>query len=140
MSWEESSTYCSSHDKRLPFPEEWEWAAQSANPRNSYPWGRELVKDQPCWSPKQHRHDGTCAVRTSPEDRSAQGIYDLAGNVAEWVDAPDPRKRHSRFAFGASWWAMDDGYLHAAIGGVEMPSARNETVGFRCAADVARTP
>jgi serine/threonine-protein kinase len=140
VSWEESATYCKSVGKRLPVPAEWEWAARSANSKSRYPWGIDPATDQPCWSPKAHRHEGTCVVKSSPLDRSAQGVHDLAGNVAEWVNAPDPKERHVRVAFGASWWAMDDGYLGAALGGVEMPSARNETVGFRCASGQNEIP
>ncbi len=140
VSWEESSTYCASVGKRLPLPAEWEWAARSANPKSRYPWGVDPGTDQPCWSPKKHRHDGTCVVGTYPLDRSAQGVLDLAGNVSEWVDAPALRGTPVRKAFGASWWAMDDGYLGAALGGVDMPSARNETVGFRCAEEQASAP
>lgn len=140
VSWEESETYCASVGKRLPLAVEWEWAARSANPKHRYPWGIDPGTDEPCWSPKAHRHDGTCVVKSSPKDRTAQGVYDLAGNVAEWVSAPEFARRHARMAFGASWWAMDDGYLGAALGGVEMPSARNETVGFRCAKDELEAP
>ncbi|MFO0760992.1 MAG: SUMF1/EgtB/PvdO family nonheme iron enzyme [Byssovorax sp.] len=137
VNFEESATYCAARGKRLPRAEEWEWAARSADVKKRYPWGIDPATDQPCWSPKKHRHDGTCPIKSAPGDRSAQGIYDLAGNVAEWADAPDPHGHKIHKAFGASWWAMDDGYLGAALGGVEMPSDRNETVGFRCAKDAA---
>jgi formylglycine-generating enzyme required for sulfatase activity len=135
VSWEESARYCEAYGKRLPRPEEWEWAARRADPRSWYPWGNAPAKDQLCWSPKRHRHDGTCAVKSSPQDRTPQGVFDLGGGVAEWVDAPTAPRTRVRIAFGASWWAMDDGYVSGALGGVEVPSERNETVGFRCARD-----
>jgi formylglycine-generating enzyme required for sulfatase activity len=138
VSWEESEKYCAAHGKRLPRPEEWEWAARRADPTMWYPWGNQPAGDQLCWSPKNRRHDGTCAVGSTPGDRTPQGVLDMGGNVAEWVDAKVPAGTHVRTAFGASWWAMDDGYVSGALGGVEVPSARNETIGFRCARDVTR--
>jgi formylglycine-generating enzyme required for sulfatase activity len=66
-------------------------------------------------------------VGSFPEDRSAQGVYDLLGNVAEWATAPgDP-------------FLLGGGYTAAA------PELRAEeqvngaryhlpTIGFRCAA------
>jgi len=134
VSWDEARTYCEAYGKRLPRPEEWEWAMKGAERKNIYPWGTEYIKDQPCWSPKENRKDGTCAVGSHPRDKTPQGVVDMAGNVAEWVA---PGKGHPAMVFGASWYAMDDGYLGGALGGVEMPSTRNETVGFRCVGDVA---
>jgi formylglycine-generating enzyme required for sulfatase activity len=136
VSLEEALTFCGAYKKRLPSPEEWEWAAIGADPGASYPWGRDLPALQLCWSPKASRHDGTCAVGSHPEDLSPQGVMDLGGNVAEWVLTPlasAPGGKRPTFAHGASWYAMDDGYVRAALGGVEVPSERNETTGFRCA-------
>jgi len=133
VSWEESAHYCEAQGKRLPRAEEWEWAARRADPASGYPWGNEPADDQLCWSPRASRHDGTCVVRSHPRDRTPQGVYDLGGDVAEWVDDPAGSGARVHTAFGASWWSMDDGYVSGALGGVEVPSERNETVGFRCA-------
>ncbi len=137
VSWEEGARYCEAQGKRLPRAEEWEWAARGADPRNGYPWGNEPAEDQLCWSPKNSRHEGTCPVRSYPRDRTPQGVYDLAGDVAEWVDGSPAAGSRAHTAFGASWWSMDDGYVSGALGGVEVPSERNETVGFRCAKAVS---
>jgi formylglycine-generating enzyme required for sulfatase activity len=144
VSWEESETYCAAYDKRLPSPAEWEWAAGGATARRWYPWGNTEVTNQLCWS-KPNVRDGTCAAGGVPTDKSPQGIVDLAGNVTEWVagqvSAPGVPGSVRR-AFGSSWYAMDDGYVRASLGGIETPSERNETIGFRCVKDTpeASTP
>jgi formylglycine-generating enzyme required for sulfatase activity len=135
VSWEESKSYCEAHGKRLPRPEEWEWAARRADPKTWYPWGNEPPDDQLCWSPKKKRRHATCAVASTPGDRTPQGVFDMAGNVGEWVDADPALGTRVRTAFGASFWSMDDGYVRGTLGGVEVPSDRNETVGFRCVKD-----
>jgi formylglycine-generating enzyme required for sulfatase activity len=138
VTWEESRGFCEARGKRLPTPVEWEWAARRADPKTWYPWGNALPADQLCWSPKQRRsrHDGTCAAASHPDDRTPQGVFDLAGNVSEWVDTPAiPGSPRVHTIFGASWYAMDDGYVSGTLGGAETPAARSETVGFRCARD-----
>lgn len=143
VSWEEAAHYCESEKKRLPSPEEWEWAAIGANPTAWFPWGRDLPQAQLCWSPKASRHDGTCPVGSRPVDRTPQGVFDLGGNVSEWVKRASPKALaggRPPMAFGASWYAMDDGYVRAALGGIETPSTRNETIGFRCAGEPAQAP
>jgi formylglycine-generating enzyme required for sulfatase activity len=136
VSWEESTRYCEAYGKRLPTAEEWEWAARGANPEGWYPWGTGGdVKDQLCWS-KPDVRGSTCVSASNPTDKTPQGLYDMAGNVSEWVSgslAAPGVHRPARQAFGASWYAMDDGYVRASLGGVEVPSERNETLGFRCA-------
>lgn len=142
VSYDEARTFCAARGKRLPRPAEWEWAARRADPKMWWPWGNEQPEDQLCWSPKGKKHYGTCAVGSKPKDVTPQGIKDMGGNVSEWVDAGDPRAHGGAKSFytifGASWYATDDGYVSGTLGGVETPSPRSETVGFRCAKDVAR--
>jgi len=137
VSWEESVTYCEAYKKRLPTGIEWEWAARGAAAEKVYPWGNADVVHQPCWSQPRPRL-GTCPVGSLPIDKSPQGIFDLAGNVSEWVSgkvsAPGAVSPVQQ-AFGSSWYAMDDGYVRATLAGIESPSERNETFGFRCATD-----
>ena len=144
ISLHEARAICARRGGRVPTEDEWIVAAAGDRPRR-YPWGDTgAVCRRAAWGlargPCGSGATGPDTVGAHPDGATPLGVHDLAGNVAEWVDAPDPKSRHIRLAFGASWWAMDDGYLSAAIGGVEMPSARNETVGFRCAADVLKEP
>lgn len=130
VSPDEARSYCASRGMRLPNGDEWEHAARG--PRVS-PWGTAVAVDEICWG-RPKKRAGTCARRSFPKDVTPEGIYDLGGNVTEWTEAPARAGKTARFAYGASWYARDDGYAIAALGGVGMPGSRTETVGFRCAA------
>ncbi len=134
VSFAEAEGFCKSRSARLPRGDEWEWAAHG---RRTTPWGTPIATDEPCWG-RPHKRAGTCPVRSHPKDRTDEGIWDLGGDVSEWVTPPARAGASpARWAYGASWYAIDDGYVRAALGGVEMPAKRAEIVGFRCAADRA---
>jgi serine/threonine-protein kinase len=73
--------YCSFAGKRLPSEKEWNLAAFSDDGRY-YPCGKELVKD--CC--QINKKEGTSETGVHNLDRSASGIFDMTGNVSEWVD------------------------------------------------------
>lgn len=138
VSFEEAMGYCAAHGKRLPSGDEWEWAAKGGvSPRPS-PWGTAVATDEICWG-KPRKRAGTCAQGSHPKDTTPEGAHALGGSVSEWVTPPARAKggkaagSGARWAYGASWYAIDDGYARAALGGVQMPARRAETVGFRCA-------
>jgi formylglycine-generating enzyme required for sulfatase activity len=62
----------------------------------------------------------------------------MAGNVSEWVMGTNGGKKYPALR-GASFWAVDDGYVKAAMWGFESPAKRSEIFGFRCVKD-ARLP
>lgn len=148
VSMAEASAYCAAHDQRLPTGDEWEWAARGATAEATKiptPWGALVASDQICWG-RPRKRGTTCPVDAFAKDTTPQGIHGLGGNVTEWVSPParDGVSRSAaargeativQWAYGASWYAIDDGYASAALGGVEMPARRAETVGFRCARD-----
>ena len=68
---------------RLPTDAEWEYAAQY-NDERVYPWGN---ADPTC----DTANYGSCITWTVPvgsyaDGKSALGMYDMAGNVSEWVN------------------------------------------------------
>ncbi|SEG93856.1 iron(II)-dependent oxidoreductase [Thermomonospora echinospora] len=71
---------------RLPRSVEWEWMA--AGPaRRRYPWG-----DQP-WRPelanlRDSGIGGATPVASYAQGATADGLYDVAGNVWEWTSTP----------------------------------------------------
>lgn len=81
------------HDYRLPLESEWEWAARGTLQNSMYPWGGVYTRNREgCFLANfkplrgNYADDGgvtTVAVGTyEPNDL---GLYDMAGNVAEWT-------------------------------------------------------
>ena len=111
VTWQGGQEFCAAQGKRLPREAEWELAARSGQRHAPYPWTGFALSNWP-WKPEQGeqpRCDGVvlargpeqiCAtpelgpsnfrspldVGTAPQDVSPQGVYDLAGNVREWVE------------------------------------------------------
>ncbi|MGK3984791.1 bifunctional serine/threonine-protein kinase/formylglycine-generating enzyme family protein [Sorangium sp. So ce136] len=90
VTWDAASLYCKARGKRLPTEAEWEFAARGTTSR-SFPWGEAPPR---CDGIVFGRYDkGACRglperaqdVGTAPQDRTPEGVWDLGGNVEEWV-------------------------------------------------------
>jgi serine/threonine-protein kinase len=92
VTWYGARAYCRSLGRDLPTEAQWEWAARGANTsRASFPWGSELptcggvVMSGPPSGVCSRPRGGPATVGTAPQDRTPQGVFDLGGNVEEWV-------------------------------------------------------
>lgn len=99
VSWFDAETFCSWRGGRLPSEAEWEKAAgfeSQEGLKYRYPWGdafdgtRLNFCDKNC--PRDHRdaavddgHQDTAPVGSYSNGRSPLGLFDMAGNVMEWV-------------------------------------------------------
>lgn len=91
VSWRDAKAYAqwlseqSEARYRLPTSAEWEYAARAGG-QTRYPWGDELGRDRAncagCGSP----WDGVAVAPVGRFEPNAFGLYDVAGNVWEWVE------------------------------------------------------
>jgi len=81
VDWFMARSYCSWRSGELPTEAQWEKAARGVVSR-TYPWGEEFD----CSKANSNNCVGSTVDVGSYEDgMSPYGVYDMAGNVAEWV-------------------------------------------------------
>ncbi|NWF63303.1 MAG: SUMF1/EgtB/PvdO family nonheme iron enzyme, partial [Chloroflexi bacterium] len=144
VTWDQSQAYCAWIQGNLPTEAQWEKAARGAN-GNSYPWGNseptcDLLNFANCYG-------RTTNVNAYESGASPFGLYDMAGNVFEWVldwydanyyaqspaDNPTgPASGQYRGVRGSSFETADVQAL-SAIRRFNEPTDSGRDIGFRCA-------
>lgn len=112
VTWEQANAFCNwrsglkasmsnrlnetpAHDFRLPTESEWEIAARGGMHNNMYPWGSYYTRNvNGCFvanfKPLRGNYVAdspttTTTMKVGEFDPNPYGIYDMAGNVAEWT-------------------------------------------------------
>ena len=147
VTFQQASQYCARVGKRLPTEAEWEKAARGGT-TGWYYWGQ-AHKDLYAW------YGNNAGKRTRPAGTrrpNSFGLYDMAGNVWEWVqdwydsnyyrrspqrNPKGPAKGTSKVVRGGSWGSTPELITHASRNSYE-PHTRYINGGFRCAKDAEK--
>lgn len=134
----DAKDYCEWAGGELPSSDQWEKAARGKKGR-LFPWGDSWSVDVANWGEMDiartyivgelDGYEWTAPPGSYPDGKSPFGLYDVAGNVSEWVDTDDKIKGQAR---GGSWVStpFDLRTTYRLFLGAD---DRRTDVGFRCA-------
>ena len=152
--WEDAAAYCAwlssetGRPVRLPTEAEWEKAARGGIAGRRYPWGDRIDRGMANFltDPSMKASHGTSRCGGYPPN--PYGVYDIAGNVWEWVqdwydrafyanspyDKPTgPPSGQLRVLRGGSWLVADVRMLSCSYRHKVPPDTYSYAIGFRVA-------
>jgi formylglycine-generating enzyme required for sulfatase activity len=152
MSWADAEAYCRWAGKRLPSEAEWEKAARGES-KHKYAWGHEFETGRGNLEGNEDGFQYLAPPGSFESGRSPYGLYDMTGNIAEWVadsyaedyykktpyrNPKGPEEGNHKIIRGGSWRETP---LNARL--TKRFQAKmwrtDSTIGIRCAKDVEDT-
>lgn len=184
VTWEQANAFCAWRTEyllkglggsaryvqryRLPTEAEWEYAARGKD-QNEFPWDNEdVASGKGCYyanfKPDEGNYtkDGNLITsRVGLYDPNSNGLYDMAGNVAEWTSTvyteagveamndinpqlwynaakEDPYWLKKKSVRGGSW-KDPESYIRSAWRSSEYQNQPRSYIGFRCVRSLANT-
>ncbi len=149
INWNMARSYCEWRGARLPTEAEWEKAARGSGGR-VYPWGNALNCD---YANYQGCNKDTTKVGSYESGKSPYGVYDMAGNVWEWVNdwydekyyltlgdnsfnPLGPTEGDARVLHGGAWYYINGPNVRSSLRGWESPDVWDLLFGVRCARSI----
>ena len=185
VTWEQANAYCAWRTERmkakmgndyrneqpfrLPTEAEWEYAARGRS-QNEFPWSYEKAGDgKGLYFANFMPDDGNftkdgniITSRVGVYPANTNGLYDMAGNVAEWTSTlytaagieamnninpqlkynaaiEDPYRLKRKSVRGGSW-KDSESHIRSAWRSAEYQNQPRSYIGFRCVRSIATTP
>ena len=150
VSWNMAKAYCEWRSPLTHLPSEAEWEKAARGPSTgstiggTYPWGEGIDTNHANYN----ANDGdTEAVDSNESGKSFYGIYNMAGNVSEWVsdwfDVYPGGDANASSDFGQTYRALrggswNDNYhnVRSSYRNRYAPTLANDVIGFRCARSI----
>ena len=145
VSWYAARAYClwlsmlvgEGPEYRLPDEKEWEWVAGGQRDKpdqvlkvREYPWG-----DEPEPTSKHANYDenesATTPVGSYPDGATPEGLYDMAGNVWEWMENFYDDDKHWKALRGGSWGGLSEGLACSYRNDLNPDDGYSGGIGFR---------